>query len=92
MGQPQPEGSAKLRAVSCSLIGCQAGYFRLSQLYVGSIASRRGVLQLRPRARDVGPVPTDSPNPAKIRPRPATHTPQILPKNTKAPLRAGLSL
>lgn len=29
-GQPQPEGSAKLRAVSCSLTGCQAGYFRLS--------------------------------------------------------------
>ncbi|MDQ0503585.1 hypothetical protein QOZ94_000355 [Xanthobacter agilis] len=28
---------------------------------------------------------------AEIRPRPPTHTPQILPKNTKAPRRAGLS-
>lgn len=89
MGHPYPKEIAKRHPVVL-LDYRMAKPATFGSLVRDSIASRRGALPLKCPGRATLPHPTDSPNPAKIRPRPQTHTPQILPRNTKAPHRAGL--
>lgn len=82
MGLPQPEGSAKHRAVSCLLIGCQTSDFLLT---CRRGPSHRGeeALQLRPRARKVRFAFTDSPSPPKSARVPRRILPKFFPKTQK---------